>query len=246
VASSGHRLKSPPIVEALIEIRALYAVPLELSHLDQFRYKVADAYPTCERQIEWTARVGAANNASTSTKEVGFILRSKDTKYVVQARIDGLRVSRLAPYNNWEDFLAETLRLWKIYVAVATPAAIARLGVRYINQIVLPTPLEPGAYFKTRPEVGQGLQQAVGDFFFRVEIPVPPLTTVILTQMSDRRSSPPGKTTLILDIDTFRVGQLAADSLSLPAELEALREIKNTYFYGSITEKVIELAGGEG
>jgi uncharacterized protein (TIGR04255 family) len=243
VAASGHRLKSPPIVEALIEIRAVFENPLELSMLDPFREEIARRYPSVENQLEWTARIEAASGASTGVRNVGLVLKSRDGCDVIQARIDGLRVSRLAPYEHWEGFLAETKNLWTTYSKLVRPQSVARLGVRFINEFVLPLPLDLKAFLKARPEIGPGAP--VGDFFLRASVPIDASTMVILTEIADSTKRGPDRCQVVLDIDAFQNGTFDPNSQDLWQRLERLREVKNSFFFGSVTDQLITLVGGE-
>src|SRR5439155_25920460 len=52
---------------------------------------------------------------------------------------DGFVFRRLRPYEQWQQFVNEALRLWKVFQDIGKPAEIQRLGVRFINRISLPS-----------------------------------------------------------------------------------------------------------
>ena len=60
----------------------------------------------------------ARREAQTATEsaQVGLRLHSSDEKYVAQFRLAGFTLSRLPPYEKWENLLDEARRLWAIYV----------------------------------------------------------------------------------------------------------------------------------
>jgi uncharacterized protein (TIGR04255 family) len=51
----------------------------------------------------------------------------------------------------------------------------------------------------------------------------------------------PEKVSVILDIDVFEVGNIEPDADRLLGRFEALREVKNRYFFASITEQTASL-----
>jgi uncharacterized protein (TIGR04255 family) len=48
---------------------------------------------------------------------------------------------------------------------------------------------------------------------------------------------PPESSKIVVDIDAFQVGDFAVSSRELRPILDALRDLKNAVFFGSITEE---------
>lgn len=79
----------------------------------------------------------------TTVSDLGFYgvrAISSDRKQIVQLLRDNFVFSRLAPYEKWENFRDEGIRVWKIYTEFGSRTEIQRLDLRFINQI----PLGPG------------------------------------------------------------------------------------------------------
>ena len=73
---------------------------------------------------------------------------SEDKTKIVQISKDLLVVNHLKPYPHFEKWGPEVEQLLKEYVALANPSGIKRIGVRYINNIVLPkAEIEMADYF---------------------------------------------------------------------------------------------------
>jgi uncharacterized protein (TIGR04255 family) len=249
VTPSARRLTNPPIIEALLELKATFSKPVEIADLERFRELTRDKYPGVKRQQEWTSQINLGAPApgfnAPAVAETGFLLSSADGLQVIQARLDGMRFSRLKPYTSWQDFRAEAERLWVLYVDAVKPAAVHRAGVRYINRVDLPAPVDLKAYFRTGPEISADLPQFLGEFFFRVVIPTNPATTVILTEMTDPASASLGRLSVVLDIDASRLGTFEVLSKDLWDATDELQVIKNDFFFASFTEKGIALFSGE-
>jgi uncharacterized protein (TIGR04255 family) len=75
---------------------------------------------------------------------------------------DVLSVNTLRPYDGWESFRPRVSAAVRAYAEISGVAEVNRVGVRYINKIVLPgTSLELGQYFQCGPLVVEGLPRVV-------------------------------------------------------------------------------------
>lgn len=68
---------------------------------------------------------------------VGIAYRSVDGLHIAQTRRDGLSLSRLRPYTDWDPVFDEMWRTWIAYRDVLGPERVKRVSTRYINQIEL-------------------------------------------------------------------------------------------------------------
>ena len=241
----SRKLKHPRIQEALVELRATFARPLTLDDLSAFRDEIGVAYPHISPQREWSGRIdlGAAGPATSGDlREVGFLLTTTDKTRAVQARVDGLRFSRLDSYDGWEPFLGEVQRLWAKYRAVTNPIGVERIGVRFINRYPIPPVVDLKDYLKTGAELAPALPQEISSLFFRVVVPIDPRTSVVVTQLIDPTKE---QSALVLDIDAMRLGPFELKEEVLWSGLDALRTLKNQFFFESVTDKIITLCGGD-
>ena len=67
-----------------------------------------------------------------------YQLLSQDEKQLVQVRVSGFSFNRLAPYTTLDDYLPEIERTWRLFVTLASPVQVRRIGLRTINRIPLP------------------------------------------------------------------------------------------------------------
>lgn len=235
-----------PVTEALIDIRIQALAPHMISAIETIHERIRDSYPEKVQRFkgEFTFTLGDESNAAARRTPEGFIFRSGDGKQVFQARLDGFALSRLRPYTNWDKLQEEAERLWVLYRGIVGALETIRVAVRYINQIDIPVAeIDYKDYFRTTPEISPLLPQGLSDFFMRLSIPQPQFGgTVILTQAST--APPDTKTTsVILDIDVFSDQVNFHDDREIWRVLETLRECKNQFFEGSLTEKAKALFG---
>ena len=73
--------------------------------------------------------------------------------HIAQFNKDAFVFSRLNPYEDWERFSGEALRLWGIYCELLKPSEVRRVGLRFINRVVVKqTRVELADYYKYSPE----------------------------------------------------------------------------------------------
>jgi uncharacterized protein (TIGR04255 family) len=176
-----------------------------------------------------------------SNSQVGVRLDSVDSKWVVQAKSDGLAVSRLPNYESWEQLLLEVKALWPKYVDVFKPEAVVRLGVRYINRLPLPgtDEVDIDTVLTSGPKIPSTLPQVIDEFVSRVVLPLEDKKIRLaiaqaLPPVSAGSAVPLGH--VVLDIDASSEEALAPSAPEVWEKLEALRDAKNMAFFGSVTE----------
>lgn len=237
-------LAHPPVTEALIELAAAFDVSPPSDSLKAVADRLESSYPGQKRHFAWRAQVHLESGKEPvlkqpENKETGIVLTSPDKLHVLQVRSTGIRFSRLKPYAGWKTFSAEARNVWQVYSEVLKPNSVNRLGVRFLNRITLPSPVDLKQYLKTGPELAPGLPQLVGQFFFRVVVPVDPVTLVTVTEMSDAATAAPGKLAFVLDVETALSTAFLPDSEDIWPALDRLRALKNDFFFGSLTDKAI-------
>lgn len=113
-------LSKAPIVEAVIDFRALPTIPCEQGQFEAYFKKEFSDYPAFEirkrHNFQLKANPDGQPGAAQSTSWwQGLAFRSSDKLRVAQCQRDGFSFSRLQPYDEWNSFAGEALRLWKKY-----------------------------------------------------------------------------------------------------------------------------------
>jgi uncharacterized protein (TIGR04255 family) len=175
--------------------------------------------------------------------QIGLRLHSQDERYVAQCRLAGFTLSRLPPYENWETLLAETKRVWSVYRERLSPVRVTRVATRFINNLRLP--LEPGMSFQTYlqkfVDVPDEVPEAVASFFQRFQLADIPSGAFVNLTLALNETPTSGSVPVILDIDAFTSTVLSPSDEGLWETLEHLRTLMNRSFFGTLTERAVEL-----
>jgi uncharacterized protein (TIGR04255 family) len=238
--------ENAPISEALIDIRVELPGSVTVETLQSIHDQVKDKYPRLDKRMYIHGQFMAGNDVSAVATQthMGYAFTSADGKQVFQARLDGFTFSRLKPYGTWPELRDESRRLWSIYSDVAHPSTMRRVAVRYVNQIDIPLrQIDYKDYFRTTPEVSPDLPQGLSSFFMQLQFPQPEFDgMLVLTQLAIPPPTP-DTSSVVLDLDVSKQTQEPVSEDSLWPLLETLRDRKNDFFEGCITDKTRELFG---
>jgi uncharacterized protein (TIGR04255 family) len=239
--------RNPPIKEALIDIRAELPSGIELSHLEKLHDKIKSQYPTRKLRHRWEGKVEFKEGETpvSEAKDLGpdgLLFWSADEKQLVQFRLDGFTFNRLRPYKSWDSMKAEAQPLWDIYVAGIEPIQVTRLALRYINSIEIPEKMfQLEDYLSQPPRIPNELSQIMEEFLSRVVVGFPEFDAKAIITQAPQPSKNPNVTSVLFDVDVFRLVNLAPSSQDIWVILGKLRDLKNLIFSKYITEKTKEL-----
>lgn len=183
-----------------------------------------------------------SGNSQTSQASAfaGIKFQSEDRTFVFQAQTDGFTLSKLPPYQSWDDLINEAKDIWLKFNMYMKPQSLHRVACRYINQFEVPVgSFELSEYLVSAPEIPAGLPQAVNRYFLQQEIPAGDGAVVILTHAL--QPSTPTAVAFILDVDVSKNSTYDVVKEEWWKDLESLRILKNQFFFMSITEKTREL-----
>ena len=242
-------LPRAPIVEAVIEIRARPAEALEETSLRTTIEPNLAGYVFLDslREFHGEVKFEGGKVSSQKVQDVGWKgvrFRSSDGKHIAQFNRDGFVFNRLEPYLSWEELENESRRLWNIYKDLAQPIDIQRLGLRSINRITLP----PGEllfedYIQPAPSSPRDLELPFLGFMHKDTLAVPghPYAVNVIRTIQQLGSGVEGGVALILDIDVFTTQGFDLEQARAERRLLEMRWLKNKVFFGSITEKALEM-----
>jgi uncharacterized protein (TIGR04255 family) len=242
-------LANAPIVEAVIDLRvrmaAEFSVQMFAGLLERFGPGYKEPAPLTQVQMSFEATlVDAPKGKVVNLGISGFRYERSDGKRIALFQKDGFTFSHLAPYTNWEEFFSEAAYLYSLFFEIGHPEEVTRVGVRYINQLLLPeaeaTDFSP---WLTAPlPFPKGIDAILTGFLTQIQI-LDPGTGVAarITQTIQPPSATPGQVPIILDIDVFEEKSRPADPDAALQRFATLRQLKNRLFFKSITEKVVEM-----
>ena len=244
--NEGKPLANAPVHEAVIHWRArseTQLVPQEL--LKKLSEKLPD-YPKISPQHELemefsTGPEGASHSQKAHWK--GFRFESSNMLHVAQFGRSGFSFSRLEQYDDWTQFTGEAIRLWKIYVELAEPIEIERLGIRFINMIEIKSSTELSSWLSNPPSSPSGLNLPVQNFVHQTGYSIPdhPYGLNVVQVIQPSGNSPNGSLSYILDLDVSTVElPIESDDSQMIQRLEDMRWIKNKAFQSYMTEEAIK------
>ena len=242
-------LPHAPIVEAVIEIRARPTQTLEESSLRSVLEARLNGYGFLDslRGFHGEVKLEGGKPPTQKVSELGWMgvrFRSADGKHIAQFKRDGFEFSRLEPYIDWDQLSGEALRLWSIFKDLGQPREIYRIGVRFINRIQLP----PGEvlfedYIQPAPMPPRGLDLPFQGYVHHDTLAVPghPYAINVIQTIQPPLSAGASGVALILDLDVFATQPFTLDDSILGRRLLEMRWLKNKAFFGSITQKALEM-----
>lgn len=241
------QLAHAPIVEAVIDFRAKPTVPCEQAAFEAYFKNEFKDFPTFQIQNQLNYHINTATAGQTEPTQAisswqGLIFQSTDKLRIAQCQKDGFAFSRLAPYEQWDSFVGEALSLWRKYVHLTKPLEIQRMGVRFINRIVIkPEWLRLRDYLTDAPESLAGMEIPLVRFMQGNTFLAPDHNYLInlnlVFQPTDGATPTPA---IIVDTDVSTTQALNFAENKLDAKLKEMRWLKNKFFFASLTPKLIE------
>ncbi len=174
---------------------------------------------------------------------------SKQGDLMIQVAENLLVVNKLRPYAHFAEWESVVYRSLAVYRELALPQRVARVGLRYINQIEIPgMRIAMEDYFTIYPQLPRSLGNTHGPFLVRVEIPRAEQGHVVLVTFgTDSLSEPEGERQVFM-LDLYDIATLDVP----PADIELKKQIQQAHdsvvmaFEDSITDRLRTLLEMEG
>lgn len=240
-------LKNPPIEQAAIEVIVDLPAGKNFTDLKRVKERLKPDYPKdlAMRQQAFEVKFEgekAPKGTFEDLGEFGHQLWSEDQKQGLQIRMDGVLLTRNAPYENWENCFAQFEKALVAYFTELNPTKVRRISSRFINRL----DLEVGKPFETFMKIPlpvptnvSGVQ--VAHLASRVTF-VDPKTGLTGTVIQMTAPSPGDATKFqcVLDIDVGRIEDMKADLDGIKAGFNEIRDYKNELFKQSITDELMK------
>jgi len=240
-------LTRAPIVEAILDFRVGSLDPdFQPEAFLSLKDRLREHYPVAEERRFFQASFEFREGKAMPPEEKfgglqGYNFKSEDGRNVAQFRVDGFTYNRLAPYTSLDEIRPAALDLWGLYVELAKPEKLDRLALRYINRIAIPSKGTLAEYFQVLPTHFPGSPKYLATFVTRISSHDPDTGYFANVGQALERGVDPLLATVTIDIDVYRVSDLAVESQKLVPIIEGLRKMKNEIFFGAITEATAEL-----
>ena len=247
------RYRNPPIEEALCEFHFRPGPEWDLTVPGKLHLRLGSEYmgkPQEQKSIETDIQVKNGQPPSVQHRErlARVRLLTEDGKRIVSVGRDVMSVHMLRPYQGatlqepggWDEFRPRISAALNAYWAVARPTAVSRIGIRYINKIVIPhRSVRLEDYLRSSLPQVSGLSQQIGGFLIRVEYTYPEDVRLVLTQ--GLTEAPTDHVAVMLDLDVIWKGTepvLQGDAMQKVTEL---RDLERIAFEALITDQAREL-----
>jgi uncharacterized protein (TIGR04255 family) len=213
-ATTAPHYDRPPVVEALVEVY-FAGSQWDMTIPGRFYERVKDRFPGVSSQVQLDIPIAPTGGPIGPLARERAQLRSADGSRIVQVGRDLLVVNRLRPYSEFTEWRPDFVAMLTLYRELAQPSPFARVGVRYLNKIVVPEPeVELSNYFRLYPEVPEGLGSPHGPFILRVETRPPSHPDHEFVATFGTSETDDGQPALLLDLyDTAKTSDGALDRI---------------------------------
>lgn len=237
-------LPQAPIVEAVIDIRA----PSQVDHQEELLRRQLDSklpdyqYLHSLNQFELNTKLEKGGTPQSAFRSMwsGLSYKSTDNHKITQFNLQGMTLSRLKPYRNWKDIFTEAMRMWAVYENIFKPASIARIGLRYINNMDIESEANLHNFIRQSPAPPADGMPLLG-FMHQNSYAIAghPYVANIITLL--RPIFVPAQSRgLVLDIDVFTKDEIPVEQNILEKALQEMHDVKNRIFFNLITPDILK------
>lgn len=178
-SSDRKQYKNPPILEAICDIRFYGANRWNTTIPGRFYDYIKDRYPDDpdeQETFQTKFSLGPKGQTEHQTQSIGtrILFNNKETNTKASLSPDGVGAHALKPYRGWQTFRPDVLKNIEAYNKLMEPKGIARIGVRYINKIVMHPDFQATAnlskFFKDHPQsldIGEEYQTYLAQYIVR-------------------------------------------------------------------------------
>jgi len=237
-----------PILESIIELRFKHV--LDAASVEAFDSILSAQFDALERlyAADFEFSVNQEGFESSQKQRLDGFKFKMSNQFVGMLVKDRLVVSHQAPYTTWDAFAEPMAMVWAIAANHFKLSQLTRIGVRTINELVIPyddpvnSEVNLDKYVKIIPRIPNQESAKMVGFNSQVALTHPGLGASSTVTLSSGRSDKEW-VRLLLDIDAFMpVDNSLIENLSeLDSSLNALRQLKNDLFESAITEQTKEL-----
>lgn len=241
----SRKYRKPPVVEALCEL-FFEGSSWHATVPGRFYERVKDRFPEQSQREGQQAHVELSSTGEATAGVRRLPPRpqflTSDRSRMIQLEQDLLVVNQLRPYPHFEDWQPEIRSALEAYRILTSPSGVKRLGVRYINRIVIPhSPIDLEDYYTVYPNLPNDMGNVLEGFLVRFEIPRQRENHTVLVTLAAAPSDKVGEVSQLLDLyDVYQ----PAEPISLKDvdhHIQVAHDNAQAAFEGSITEKLREL-----
>ena len=237
------RYRNPPVVEALCEIFFVGSV-WDATIPGLFYDRIQRQFPkkTQVGQVGFELKLGPEEIGTRVVQGQPLSQFSRDDgSRMIQIARDLVVVNQLRPYPHFDDWKPSVIEMLSVYRELARPRWIERIGLRYINRVVIPhVRFEMETYFRVYPFIPTELATMHGPFLMRLELPPQHAEHRLILTFGNAPAEKPGTLALLLDLyDIATLGEGKEEDIE-PALNDAHGNVEHA-FENTITDAAREL-----
>lgn len=203
--SDTGQYKNPPLVEAVCSFKFGGEQTWNGTIPGLLYAELRDGYPEQpEQRMIFQANLFPADSGQAAQTQQQVVTAFRNGSKVLSVGPDLLSVHSLKPYEGWDSLKARTSRAYEAYCKVGTPNTVENVGVRYINQVMVPSgPVRLEDYFtvtQVLPMDGFG-GTTLSSFFDRTELVYEDIPATIAFTWASAESERPDSSAFVLDFD---------------------------------------------
>jgi len=242
-------LANPPIVTAIFQIK-YDSGSVRLDDFLKFDTILKREFPQRRENIESSLSLAPSTriplgkaqvSGVTDTRRTGYVYFTTDQKEKLSLSETEITYTKESPYTGWNEFKDFVLKVLRILSPTLAGITIQRTSIRFINQFSMTDFDDPTEYFNTQitsSVAENSMPYPVMKYGFRLTFDISGGIYSIVNQNVDQLTD---KYIYIFDIDVLDRNNILFDIDSIGETLERLRKIKNTIFFGNLTDKTLEL-----
>jgi uncharacterized protein (TIGR04255 family) len=238
---STRQYNNPPIEEAVCEFIFASSSPgqqFDLTVPGRLKmHRLMEEYSGESR----TQHISIVSVPQGPTIELRVQLPTADARRLVSIRHNALAISVLRPYDGWENFKSRIERALDAYFEAISQVAVMRIGVKYVNRIVVPkADANPALVMTTAPAEGKISDARLANFTQFTEFVRTDEIKVLVTQATLQFGAK-DRTEYLLDIDVIWDQRALGNRIEIIDMVEKLRDIEGAAFEALITDEARSL-----
>ena len=237
------RYSKSPIVEAVCEFRF---EPGDWDNVipgliwEQVRSLFPKRRNAVRLDVESVPGVGGFEHKVTQESLTQYL--EEDERRFMQVGPKALTVNHLAPYTSWQEFKPLIQQAFHVYSQEAKPKAKTRIGLRYINRIILPDEkIDLADVLEFRPHIGAALPKDHVSFTVGAEFPFEQGRDILRLQAASTVPDHKRRIGILLDLDYFTLLPDSVGSGENADWLEVAHAHIEDAFEGSITDRLRQI-----
>lgn len=236
--------ENPTIAEALCEIHFELSAdsPWQASSPGDFYREVQDDFPKMEpiNEVGLVVEVGphgVGQKVVPGRSRTRYVHKDKPLQLQLSEAI--FTINMLPKYPGWDSMKTEIEDQWGQAISVLKPAAVTRIGLRYINKIPRSNASDtPGDWLKENDYVSRAVLRSLPGGLSRSQIRLDEHNRLVVTladQAADSAEAPPA---LVFDIDRIVEERTARDPDKVLEKAEEMHDSVWEVFKASMSPKL--------